>query len=207
MKKNKLNYFDEFIKISELISKSTTTLIDLINNYNNKSINQVTLEIHKHEHECDKIVHNLRNYLISDFLPPFDRDDIIVLIYKLDSVEDGIDELAKNFKILNITEIDKKDLTEYTFLLKEASEVLNELFTCLKNMKNKKLIQEKKIKLSEIEEAADRCYEEHMEKLYTNEKDAIKIIKWTNMYNGFEETFDIYQNVADCIGDIIIKNS
>lgn len=46
-----------------------------------------------------------------------------------------------------------------------------------------------------------------MERLYTEEKDAIKIIKWTTIYIGFENIFEAYEEVGNCIENIIVKNS
>ena len=46
-----------------------------------------------------------------------------------------------------------------------------------------------------------------MEELYKKSNDAIDIIKWTTIYNGFEYLFDSYENVADLIEDIMVKNS
>ena len=43
--------------------------------------------VRKLEHEADNIVHKMRNYLIKDFLPPIDREDISLIINKLDKLE------------------------------------------------------------------------------------------------------------------------
>ena len=105
MKKNKLNYYDEFIKMIEIIERTTVLLKDLIDNYNFDSLEEKNNLIHDLEHEADKIVFDVRNYLISDFLPPIDREDIGILLHILDNVEDEIDEIAKNFYILNVKSI------------------------------------------------------------------------------------------------------
>ena len=101
-KKEKYNYFEEFIKITEYIEESSNKLKELMNDYNVENLDRSIEEIHKLEHSSDKVVHKMRENLIKDFLPPIEREDIAVIVNKLDDIEDGIDEIAIDFKILNI---------------------------------------------------------------------------------------------------------
>lgn len=205
MRKEKLNYYEEFIKMAEIIDETTNIFKDLMENYSTKILEEKNIEIHNLEHESDKIVHKVRSYLISDFLPPIDREDVGLLLHKLDNVEDELDEISKNFDILNIKEVREKPLQEYIELLKEASEKNKEVFSNLSNNKNRKYLLKVTIELDEIEDKADRVYEKYMKLLYEQEKDPIEVIKWTTIYNGFESLFDNYETVANCIEDIIIK--
>lgn len=207
MKKEKLDYFEEYVNSTNYIVESVKILENTLENYNDEVLKQAIEEVHKLENEADKEFHKMRKYLISDFLPPIDREDIALLCYKLDNVEDYIDEILINFKILNITEIKKEGMKEYTELLSDASNQLKQIFNNLKNLKNASIISEEIIKINYIEEAADRQYEKSMERLYTEEKDAIEIIKWTTIYTGFENIFDACEEVGNCIENIIVKNS
>lgn len=207
MKKLKMNYFDEFIKMAEYIQESTNIFNDLINNFSTKKLKEANIVIHELENKSDNIVHDIRNYIITDFLPPIDRSDIGLLLHKVDNIEDEIDEIAKNLLILDIKNINKSIAKKYSALLTEESKQLIEIFTNLNNIKNKKIVIDSIIKINEIEDEADRFYEKCMKNLYKNEKDAIEVIKWTTIYNCFESLFDYYENVADCISDIIVKNS
>ena len=48
-------------------------------------------QVHQIENEADKNLHEIINYLIKDFLPPIEREDIITLSYRIDDVIDCID--------------------------------------------------------------------------------------------------------------------
>ena len=205
MKKEKLNYFEEFIKITEIIDQTTIKLKEILNNYNINTLKGDNEEIHKLENESDQIVHKVNNYLISDFLPPIEREDIILLLHKLDDVEDGLDEISKNFYILNIENLKEETIKEFINLLDEASKKIKDVFLNLSNKKNKKELLQNAIELNEIENKADIVFENVMKSLYENEKNATEIIKWTTIYNGFENIFDNYEEVARTIEDIIIK--
>ena len=139
-KKTKLNYFDEFIKVTEWIKESTDILEDLMDDYSVDKLKESTEKIHKFENQSDDTMHEIRKYLISDFLPPIGRDSIGELTHKLDDIEDEVDEIAKNFLIMDIEEIDKKVVSEYVKLLDEASEQLTEMFTNFKNLDRKSVV-------------------------------------------------------------------
>ena len=46
-----------------------------------------------------------------------------------------------------------------------------------------------------------------IKKIYKEEKDAIEIIKWTSIFDCFENAMDACEQVADEMADVIMKNS
>ncbi len=205
-KKEKYDYFDEFVIVTDYIVKSANTLKDIVENFNLEKLNTDIHEVHRLENESDKIVHQMRNYLIKDFLPPIDREDIALLINKLDNIEDGIDETLINVKILDIIEI-KKEVIEIINILVMCCEAVKDMFIDFKNFKNVELINQKVIQVNKLEELGDRTYEKLMSLLYRNEKNPIDLIKWTNIYNCIENTIDSCEEIGDCLDDVVMKNS
>ena len=205
-KKEKYNYFEEFIKVTEYIEESSNKLKELMNDYNGEKLDKSIEEIHKLEHSSDRVVHKMREYLIKDFLPPIEREDIAVIINKLDDIEDGIDEIAIDFKILNVKKV-KEDILEFADILVQASKAVKGVFEKLSDLKHPELIKEKVIVVNKLEEQGDRVYERIVSNLYKEEKDPIELIKWINIYRCFEETIDSCEEISDCIQDVIMKNS
>ena len=205
-KKEKYNYFEEFIKITEYIEESSNKLKELMNDFNQEKLEKSIEEIHKLEHASDRVVHKMREYLIKDFLPPIEREDIAVIINKLDNIEDGIDEIAIDFKILNVKKV-KEDILEFADILVQASKAVKGVFEKLSDLKHPELIKEKVIVVNKLEEQGDRVYERIVSNLYKEEKDPIELIKWINIYRCFEETIDSCEEISDCIQDVIMKNS
>ena len=205
-KKENYNYFNEFITLTDYIVKSANTLKDVMENFNLEKLNTNIYEVHKLENEADKIVHKMRSYLIKDFLPPIDREDIALIINKLDNIEDGIDEILINIKILDITEI-KSEVVELIDILAMCCVAVKDMFIDFKNFKNIELINKKVIQVNKLEELGDRVFEKLMTLLYKNEKDSISLIKWTNIYNCLEETIDSCEEIGDCVEDVVMKNS
>ena len=205
-KKEEYCYFTEFINNSNYIVESAEILKETLENYDVKKLEENINRVHKLENEADRALHKMRNYLIKDFLPPIDREDIVLIGHRLDDIEDCIDEILINFNILNITSV-RADAIEFTDLLIKCCTSVREALQDFKNFKKADAVKEKVIAVNALEEKADRLYEKVMKKLYAEEKDSVEIIKWTTIYGCLENTTDACERIGDCIEDVIMKNS
>ena len=205
-KKEKYDYFDEFISLTEYIYRSSNILKDIVVNYDINKLEENISEVHKIENLADRKVHSIRNNLVKDFLPPIDREDIVVISKRLDNIEDGIDEVLINFKILNIKNI-KEDVIELIDILIMCCDAVKDMFMNLNHFRDVDLINKKVIQINKMEEHGDKVYEKIMSSLYKNDKDPMSVIRWTEIYNCLEATIDECEAVSDCIADIILKNS
>lgn len=205
-KKDEYNYFNEFVKNSKYIVESAEILKETMQNYSEGKLEENISRVHKLENEADKTLHNMRSYLIKDFLPPIDREDIVLIGHRLDDIEDYLDEILINFNILNISSV-REDALEFTELLIECANSVKDALENFENFKKAELVTEKTIAINVLEEKADRMFEKAMKKLYKEEKDPLEIIKWTTIYNCMENTTDACEKIADCLEDVVMKNS
>lgn len=206
LKKEEYCYFNEFINNSSIILTSAEVLKETVQNYSKEKLQENITKVHKLENDADKALHKMRNYLIKDFLPPIDREDIVLIGHRLDDIEDFIDEILINFNILNIEKM-RDDVVEFTDLLIECAKSVKDALEDFRNFKKADAVKEKVIAINELEEKADRLYEKVMKKLYSEEKDPIEIIKWTTIYSCLENTTDACERIGDLIEDVIMKNS
>lgn len=204
-KKNEYNYFDVLIMMSENIVNSADILNNTLKNYNYQEIDNNVTEIHKLETDCDRMVHEFSNQLVKDFITPIDREDLNAIIHMLDDVEDNIDELLINFKILDITTI-RKDIEKFTELIVHSANAVKEMFISFKNFKKIDIIKEKIIEINNIEDQGDETFEELMTNLYKI-SDPMEVIKWTKIYNGFENSIDSCERLGDRVSLTLLKNS
>ena len=205
-KKNEFNYFEEFVKSANIAKVAIKELKDYIFNFNSELSKEKVKVIHDLENQADDNLHALRIYLLKDFLPPIDREDIIAISHKIDDLVDMIDEITIDIDIFNITEMSETMKTSIN-LLEETIAKTCDLVSIMSNFKNFKEIKEKIVEVNNLEEKADRIYEESISQLYRNEKDAIQVIRWTNIYESIENGFDACENIAECIDEVILKNS
>ena len=205
-KKEEFNYFDEFAKSAKLATEAIGELKNYILNFNKENSEEEMKKIHEIENKADKNLHELKNYLLRDFLPPIDREDILEIANKIDDFIDDIDEIVIDLNIYNISEI-TSEIKELITLLESATKILYDLIIEFKNFKKIQEIKQKVVEVNKIEEQADKIYEKAIKQLYKEETNAIQIMKLSNIYEIIENCFDTCENVADLIDDVLLKNS
>ena len=205
-KKEEFNYFDEFAKSAKLATEAIGELKNYILNFNKENSEEEMKKIHEIENKADKNLHELKNYLLRDFLPPIDREDILEIANKIDDFIDDIDEIVIDLNIYNISEITSQ-IKELIELLENATKILYDLIIEFKNFKKIQEIKQKVVEVNKIEEQADKIYEKAIKQLYKEETNAIKIMKLSNIYEIIENGFDSCELIADLIDDVLLKNS
>ena len=205
MKKEKFNYFDEFIKGSNYSVQCIELLNNIFKDFSNSTLPDNIIKMHTIEHKADEEKHALTNYLLKDFLPPIEREDIVLLAHKIDNLTDNIEEILINIDIFNVNKL-RPEVNELTDLLTNCCKSVNILVSEFKNFKKNPNIEEKIIEINRFEENGDILYSKYMKELY-REESAVDILIWTQILNCFEQCFDACEQIADAVENIILKNS
>lgn len=206
MKKENYNYFDSFINSANYAYEEMRIIRDFFQSFNVEEANEIENRVHALENEADKVLHNLLNFLVKDFIPPIDREDIINLSHQLDDVVDYVDEIAIDINIYNIEYL-RPDVNQYMNLLEKGVEALLELTKKMKNAKSREDIKDYIVLINKLEDDGDKLFQDSMKELYKNEKDAIEVNKWTILYSRLEDCFDKIEDVSDFIDEIVMKNT
>lgn len=206
MKKVELNYYDGFISMSQCAIDISKTFRKLVEAYTYDESREQEKKVHEKEHEADKKQHEILNYLIKDFVPPIEREDIINLTRKLDDVVDNIDEVMIDFDILSVKEM-RPNIGKYVELMEVATNKMKDLLIAFKDMKNYDEVKKIIVALNGMEEQGDKLFQESLRDLYTNEKNAIEVVRWTAIYNKLEDCFDSVEHVAECVDEAFMKNA
>lgn len=206
LKEKNFNYYDEFIKNANIAIEISTILKTHAENYDINNSSEIEEKVHKLENDADKNLHETIDYLVKDFLPPIEREDIVLLVNKIDDIIDYLDEIAINFNILNIVVL-RDNFLEFMELFNKVSVLLKEMLENFKDKKKNEEVYKYLIEINNIEENGDRLYEKAIKSLFTNEKDPIEIIKWKTIYNTLENGIDSFESVANTIGEIVLKNT
>lgn len=206
LKEKNFNYYDEFIKNANIAIEISTILKKHAENYDINNSTEIEEKVHKLENDADKNLHETIDYLVKDFLPPIEREDIVLLVNKIDDIIDYLDEIAINFNILNIVVL-RDNFLEFMELFNKVSVLLKEMLENFKDKKKHEEVYKYLIEINNIEENGDRLYEKAIKSLFTTEKDPIEIIKWKTIYNTLENGIDSFESVANTIGEIVLKNT
>lgn len=199
-------FFPLFEQASGNLVKTSQILVDLSNTQDPARRKELIHEIEQHEHTGDNITHLIFNELGTNFITPFDREDIHALASAIDDVLDFIHGTAKRLDLYKIEEVSEPIFKLSELVLKGAIE-LNVAVCQLRNMKDVSLIKEACVKINSIENIADEVFNNSIARLFEEEKDAVKIIKYKEVLAALETATDKCEDAANVIQSIIIKTT
>ncbi|MGI6045910.1 MAG: DUF47 domain-containing protein [Eggerthellaceae bacterium] len=205
--KNKINYFDAFEEQARVIVEAANFLADLIDNFDeNTNIKEMLEKAHAIEHEGDLANQSIIRSVATDFITPFDRDELIDLAHCLDNVIDYIEDVVQIMYMYNITEM-HEDAKEFVRHIQRSGEALSRAMKDFRNFKKSKKFVSLIIEVSNQEHEADNLYVNIIHDLYANHRDdPIFVIAWTAVFNYMERCCDACEHTADMMNSIMLQN-
>lgn len=197
-----------FYNLFEEVANNLTQMSDLFSkaiNEKDPSQRLVLLKgLEEWEHKNDVVTHKIFIELGSNFITPFDREDIHYLATALDDVADYIWGSAKRMMNYNIDEVD--DITKgFTGIIHNAVTSLHQGIYELRNMRDLRAITEVCVKINSLENEGDDLLDKGMSELFTSNIPPVEIIKKKDLYQMLEIVTDKCEDAANVIESIIIK--
>jgi predicted phosphate transport protein (TIGR00153 family) len=158
------------------------------------------------EHEADAITHRTYERMHKTFLTPIDREDIYALVNKMDSIMDVIEATAIRIHLYKVKKPDDQ-IIKQAKILNEAIQKIKGIVHGLRNMKNSKMILDGCVEINTLENAGDVVLRTIMANLFENEKDAIELIKWKDIFYLLEEGIDVCEDVSNIVEGIVLKHA
>ena len=199
-------FFPLFEKASANLVAISKVLVQMVNSSSPEKRKELIKDIEHLEHVGDSVTHDMFNELSSNFITPFDREDIHEMISSLDDIVDFIHGSAKRIELYNFTEIPSA-LPKLAELILQGSEELHIAVCGLRDIKKSSRIKEACVKINSIENHADDVFDMTVARLFEEEKDAVKIIKIKEVLSGLETATDKCEDAANAISSMIIKYS
>jgi predicted phosphate transport protein (TIGR00153 family) len=159
-------------------------------------------DIKEHEHEGDRLTHEVISLLNRTFVTPFDRDDMYRLASALDDICDHVDEAADNIDAYEVKDVPERAKTQAEVILR-AAEHLHEAVQLLEGFKDSR---RQLVALRELEDEGDRLAREAIADLFRSGQDPITVIRWKDIHERLEEAVDACENAADVLEAILVKN-
>ena len=157
------------------------------------------------EHEADSITHDCVEALHRTFITPIDRDQIHMLISRMDDIMDYVETVSDQCVLYNVAHMTEpaKQLAQ---VLLESTEHIEGAVKGLRDMKHAETISEHCIEVNRLENKGDSLLRQAVARLFDEEKDPIAIIKWKEIYENLEIATDRCEDVANIIEGIVLEN-
>jgi predicted phosphate transport protein (TIGR00153 family) len=199
------NLFLLFAESARVVVRGGGILNDVVNDYRN--LDEKMALLNTMEHEGDRIIQALVRRLNTSFILPFDREDALRLVQELSTTVDFITGIIDRMILYKAGEPNDR-VKEMVAVLNEALLLQEKAFNLLNKVEhNQKAILDCCEQIRQLERKQDAFYRNVLGSLFENEKGAVAIIKWREVYEHIEMAMDHVEDVANLIRNICIKYS
>jgi predicted phosphate transport protein (TIGR00153 family) len=201
LKPQKREFFHLFRAASENTVGITRLLSELLETFPEGSRDLIA-RIKEREHEGDRITTELIGLANRTFVTPFDREDIFNLATVLDDISDHVDDASMNLELYDVRRIPERAREQANVILR-AAEKLDAAVGCLEGFKD---ATRELRELRELEDEGDRLVRQAVAELFRSGQDPISIIRWKDIHEQLEDAIDAFQQAADVLEAILVKN-
>jgi predicted phosphate transport protein (TIGR00153 family) len=160
-------------------------------------------QVKKEETEGDSITRELITLLNTQYVTPFDREDIYLMGTEIDDVVDYLEEASDLLGLYGV-EMPTRHAVEQCGIIVRACE---QLATACDNLKGMRGVQDALVELKSLEDEGDRVLRDALAALFRDEGiDPLIVIRWKDIYEALERALDACETAANVIANILVKN-
>lgn len=194
-------FFELFADDAANMLAAARLLEEFFRNYNERE--RIAVQLRDLEHTGDTISHDIGHKLESTFVTPIDREDISVLISRLDDIVDLIEEIADTCILYGIESPTPVALQQASIIVKQCEQ----LQAAIGKLRGFKDLAGYWIEVHRLENEGDRLVRHAIAELFTNGDNPTDIIKWKDVYGLLEEAIDGCEDAANVIERIVVKHA
>jgi predicted phosphate transport protein (TIGR00153 family) len=198
-------FFDHFEKHVERTVEGARLFAAMLDELSNGGAK--AKRIKEVEHEADVITHQTVEMLHKTFITPFDRNDIHRLISRMDDILDDIEAAAEHLWLYEIVH-PTAEAKELARVLRLATEQLQVAVNGMRSLKrDAPRILAACVEINRLENEGDAILRQALARLFKEEKDALVVIKWKEIYENIELATDRCEDVANVIEGVVLENA
>jgi uncharacterized protein Yka (UPF0111/DUF47 family) len=144
--------------------------------------------------------------LVDTFVTALEREDIEALAAALYKIPKTVEKFAERYVLFSdrLTDV---DFASRAAMLEKASDVIVQMTSQLRSGFRLDVMRDLNERMQSIESEADRLILELYRDLFTNERDAAKLILRKDLFELLEKAIDRCRDAGNVIFQIVLKNS
>jgi hypothetical protein len=156
------------------------------------------------ETEGDTITHDTMKRLHGNWITPLDRNDIHLLVSRLDDVLDYIEEAADRLVLFKVHVV-PREAYELAEILVRTCETLAKSVALLQTMGKAPEILELCVEVNRLENAADKIHRQAIASLFDARHDPLTVMKWRDIFDSLESAADRCEDVANVVEGVVLE--
>src|SRR6059036_1102980 len=195
-------FFTQFGKAGENALKVSRLVERRFREHPNSGITQE--QVKAEETEGDAITRELIRLLNTQYVTPFDSEDIFLLATEIDDVVDYLEEASDLLGLYGV-EMPTRHAVDQCAVIVGACE---QLALACENLKGMRGVQDALVELKRLEDEGDGILRDALASLFRDERiDPLIVIRWKDIYEGLERALDACETAANVVGNIVVKNA
>ena len=151
----------------------------------------------------DQITHDIIQLLNTQYVTPFDREDIYELATAIDDVVDHIEEACDLLELYNLEQPARRAVEQCDIIVGATEQ----LAVALSGLKGLRGVQQALVQVKQREDEGDRLVREAIGSLFHDSRiDPLVVIRWKDIYESLEDALDACETAANVLGNIVVKN-
>ena len=197
-------FYDLFDRHATKSLEAANLILEAVQNLSNSE--EKVQQIEEIEHACDSIAHMTIDLLHRTFITPLDRDEILVLISRMDDVVDNIEAAAHRLVLFEIKEVPEK-MIQLCQVLIQTLEQVAAMVKILRKIKVED-VQQHCMEINRLENEGDRLNRDGIASLFHVYKDdPLMVMKLKEIYEIIEDAIDHCEDVANIAESIVLEHS
>lgn len=201
----KQQYIPVFIQQVTYIQQASEALCRMTETMEQSQWRLYEKEIKACEVQGDAMLTEFHEMLYESLMASLRRSDLQTIAMSIDDFLDHINDSAKSILLYKPERIDTqiKDLAQFINTEAEALRKMMELLSDPRRNYARIVMQCDRI--TELEHAGDDTFAEYMGYIFTNEENAIEVMKYKNIAETFESATDAAKAVSDIVRKIVLR--
>ena len=193
-------FYSDFIAMADQIRAGARMLEEML--ATDPPLTDKAHEIKEVEHKCDFLAHEIIQRLNKTFVTPIDREDIHAMARTLDDVIDAIDDAAALIPLYRINTI-RSGARDVAAVIVAQTEQMK---LALEALESRRGLLEHAVEINRLENEADRLHMSAVSQLFDEERDAMLVMKWKEIFDVLEAATDRCEDVANLLENIVVKH-
>jgi uncharacterized protein len=159
-------------------------------------------EVKELENRGDDLTRQIIELLNTQYVTPFDREDIYDLAKSIDDVVDFIENASDLLTLYKVEQPMAQSLEQCRVLV-VAAENLAQALGGLRGLRD---AERYLVAVKKLEDEADQIVRGAIASLFENHVDPVEVIRWKDIFEALEDAIDACETSADVVGNIVVKN-
>jgi predicted phosphate transport protein (TIGR00153 family) len=154
------------------------------------------------EHQGDELTREIVELLNTQYITPFDREDIYELAKAIDDVVDYIENASDLLGLYKVESRLDASLEQCRVLVSAAEH----LAKALAELRQLRRAEPEIVEVKRLEDEGDRIVRSGIASLFEDNADPMMVIRWKDILEALEDALDSCETAADLVGNIVVKN-